>query len=84
MVAPALEDGSLRHEATTLVNGGVAYDFGRLQLGLEVFNLFDAEHHDIAYHFASRLRGEPGPVEDVHFHPADPRSLRVSVRWKGR
>ena len=81
--APLVEDGSVTHVATTLVNGGLAYDFGRLQLGLEVFNLFDAEHHDIAYYFESRLKGAAGPVEDVHFHPVDPLSVRVSVRWKG-
>jgi hypothetical protein len=25
------------------------------------------------------LRGEPAPVDDIHFHPAEPRSLRVAL-----
>lgn len=81
--APLVEDGSVTHAATTLVNAGLAYDFGRLTLGIEAFNLFDADDQDIAYWFESRLEGEPGPVEDVHFHPADPLSVRVSARWEG-
>ena len=35
---------------------------------------------DIDYYFASRLPGEPpGGVEDIHFHPAVPRTVRVGL-----
>ena len=35
---------------------------------------------DIDYYFASRLRGEPaGGVDDIHFHPAVPRTMRVGL-----
>jgi hypothetical protein len=35
---------------------------------------------DIDYFFASRLPGEPiGGVEDIHVHPAVPRTLRLSM-----
>jgi hypothetical protein len=37
---------------------------------------------DIQYFYGSRLRGEPaGGVEDVHFHPVEPRQLRVSMAF---
>ena len=43
-------------------------------------NAFDAKVSDIDYFFTSRLPGEPlEGVEDIHFHPAVPRTLRVSL-----
>lgn len=77
--APLIEDGSVTSEPTTLVNLGASYDIGRVRLGLEVFNLFDAEDADITYFFESQLAGEANPVEDIHFHPVEPRQVRVSV-----
>lgn len=31
--------------------------------------------------YASRLKGEPvqGGVDDIHFHPVEPRSVRVTL-----
>ena len=52
----------------------------KLRLTLEGYNIFDAEVSDIDYFFASRLSGEPAPVEDIHFHAAIPRSARLSLR----
>lgn len=80
--APLTEDGAIRNGDTTIVNAGLQYDFGQWQAGLEVLNLFDAEDDDIAYYFASRLPGEAAPVEDIHFHPVIPFSVRASIRWE--
>jgi hypothetical protein len=47
-----------------------------------VFNLFDREVSDIDYFYASRLPGEPADgVEDRHFHPVEPRTVRASVTY---
>ncbi len=47
---------------------------------LDVFNLFDRQGSDIDYRYASRLNGEPAQgVDDVHFHPVEPRSVRLTV-----
>ena len=51
-----------------------------IRLTLEAYNVFDAEVSDIDYFFASRLRDEPAPVEDIHFHAAIPRSARLALR----
>jgi len=49
---------------------------------LELFNMFDAEVADIDYFYVSRLPGEPADgVEDVHTHPALPRSARVGIQF---
>jgi len=45
-----------------------------------VFNLLDRRHNDIDYYYISRLPGEPAAgVPDVHFHPAEPLAIRVTV-----
>ncbi len=80
--APLVEDDSIRHGATTVVNLGTSYDFGSWVAGFEVINLFDSDHNDIAYYFESQLAGETSPVEDVHFHPVVPRTYRFSVRYE--
>jgi hypothetical protein len=49
---------------------------------VEGFNLFDAEVSDIDYFYASRLPGEPSDgVEDIHTHPALPRSARIGIQF---
>ena len=46
-----------------------------------MLNLFDGTDHDIDYLYPSRLPGEADEgVEDLHFHPVEPRSLRVRLQ----
>jgi beta-lactamase regulating signal transducer with metallopeptidase domain len=77
-----VEDDSVRSEATTLVNAQAGVRLGRnTSVVLEMFNLFDAESSDIDYFYTSRLLGEPDEgVDDIHLHPALPRSARLSLR----
>jgi len=78
---PLVEDESVRSPGTTLWNGEVGYRFSRrTRVVLEVFNLFDADVSDIDYFYRSRLPGEPPEgVDDVHTHPALPRTTRVAL-----
>jgi outer membrane receptor protein involved in Fe transport len=70
---PLLEDNSVQSRQTSIVNGELGYQFSdRLRLTVEGYNLLDAEVSDIDYFFESRLRDEPEPVEDLHFHAAIP------------
>jgi hypothetical protein len=49
---------------------------------LEAFNIFDAKVSDIDYFYRSRLRGEPAEgVDDLHLHPALPRSARLGIQF---
>ena len=80
--APLVEDDSVRHDSTMLVNAGLSYDFGSWEVGIELINLFDAKDDDIAYWFESRLASEPAAVEDIHFHPVNPFSVRANVRFE--
>jgi hypothetical protein len=76
---PLTEANDQRAESTTLVNLGAGYDWRILRFGLTVLNLFDSKDNDIEYFFASRLAGEPAPVEDVHLHPVEPRQVRSTI-----
>jgi len=78
---PLVEDNSQRSKATALAYLRVGYRVNRnLRLALDVFNLFDRQASDIDYYYASRLKGEPaGGVADIHSHPVEPRSLRLSL-----
>ena len=80
---PLVEDASVTSKSTTLWNGEIGYRLSsKARLVLEAFNLFDAEVSDIDYFYRSRLAGEPAEgVDDVHLHPALPRSLRIGVQF---
>ncbi|MGD9253248.1 MAG: TonB-dependent receptor [Holophagae bacterium] len=81
---PLIEDGSVDWGPTVLLNGLFAYDVTKhLRLALEAFNLLDREDDDIAYYYASRLPGEPEEgIEDVHFHPMEKPSVRITATWR--
>lgn len=79
---PLIEDNSVRATATTLLNASAGTSIRGMQIQLSVLNLLDARANDIQYYYASRLPGErPDGVNDVHFHPVEPRQLRLSVGW---
>ncbi|MEM9595894.1 MAG: TonB-dependent receptor, partial [Acidobacteriota bacterium] len=79
-----IEDDSVRSTTSSLVDGRLGYRLGDdIELHLDVFNLFDREASDIEYFYASRLPGEPsGGIEDIHFHPVESRTARLSVSWR--
>ncbi|HEX2843350.1 TonB-dependent receptor [Hyphomicrobium sp.] len=78
---PLIEDDSVRSESSTPVSASLGYRFDDgFIVRLDGFNLFDQTSSQIDYYYASRLPGEPaGGVEDIHFHPLEPRSFRLSL-----
>lgn len=86
-----VEDNSVRSSTTFLLNGHVGYEFRKnWSVQVEVFNILDRKDSDIEYYYESRLRGEainPDPAlnggyNDVHFHPSEPRAVRMSLTAK--
>jgi outer membrane receptor protein involved in Fe transport len=76
-----VEDDSVRSKATSLVNLQAGYRLSKTtKIAVDVFNLFNAADSDIDYYYASRLPGEPlAGIEDVHTHPAPPRTARINL-----
>lgn len=78
--ASLIEDRSVTSDGTTPVNIGGAYDLGRSEIRFDILNLLDSDDRDITYFYESQLRGEPTGAEDLHFHPVEPRQVRISFR----
>jgi len=79
--APLIEDNSVQSDSTLLLNAQAIYQFSSAwSLGVEVMNLLDSRDNDITYYYESQLAGELAPQEDIHFHPAEPRSVRVTLQ----
>ena len=77
------EDNSERADAVTLLNIQGGYEFTpALSVSLEVINITNEEGNDITYLYESQLVTEAAPVEDVHFHPVEPRMVRAGMAWK--
>lgn len=78
---PLIEDDSARSKSSVPVSARMGYKFANgLSIRLDGFNLLDAKASQIDYYYASRLPGEaPGGVDDIHFHPLEPRSYRLSL-----
>jgi hypothetical protein len=78
---PLIEDGSVNSKASTTLSMLLGYELIRgLKAQVEIFNILNAQVSDIDYYYASRLPGEPADgVNDIHFHPTQPRSARLSL-----
>ncbi|NHZ44475.1 TonB-dependent receptor [Massilia aquatica] len=77
---PLIEDNGVRSRSTTTLNGRIGYKLGkRLKLELEGFNLANRRSSAIDYFYESRLQGEDEAVEDIHFHPTESRSFRLTL-----
>jgi outer membrane receptor protein involved in Fe transport len=81
--APLIEDGSVRSNPTTLVNLEMGRRFGkRYAVSLAAYNLLDSNDNDITYFYESQLPGESAPVADRHFHPVEPRTVRLTFEMR--
>ncbi len=80
---PLIEDNSVVAPASATVNLLLGYDWSRWQVSVELLNALNRQNYDIGYFYTSRLQGEPAAgVDDVHFHPAEPRMVRFNVTRK--
>jgi outer membrane receptor protein involved in Fe transport len=78
--APLIEDDSVRSSGTTVVNLEAGYRIGKhYKLSAALYNVFDSDDNDITYFYESQLANEVEPVADIHFHPVEPRTLRLTL-----
>lgn len=76
-----VEDNSVRSRPSLTTNLRIGWKpLPRVEASLDVFNLTDREVDDIQYFYESQLPGEAAPVADRHVHPAEPRTLRFTLR----
>ena len=62
------------------INGRIAYRISKtMKVELEGFNLANRRDSAIDYLYASRLKNEAAAVDDIHFHPIESRSARLTL-----
>jgi len=77
---PLKEDNSQRSQSSTIFSARASYKVdAKTSINLDVFNLFNRKSNDIEYYYPSQLRNETSPVDDIHFHPAEPRTARLAL-----
>ncbi len=64
------------------VNGRIGYRHKNIEVALDCLNLLNRSDYDVAYYYASQLKTEAAPVNDVHLHPIEPRMFRLSVTYR--
>lgn len=77
-----VEDGSVRSPSSTLLNTEIGRRLGQnWRVAVGVYNVLDKRANDITYFYESRLPSEAAAVEDLHFHPAEPRTIRMTIQY---
>jgi len=76
---PANEDNSLVANGYFLADTQVNYTRPHYQVGLSVQNLLNTRWKETQFANESRLQGEAGPVEEIHFTPGTPFLGRLSL-----
>ncbi len=77
---PLVQDNSQRSQSSALVSLRASYKLDqRLRLNFDVFNLFNRQASDIDYFYTSRLTPTSAAQDDIHFHPVEPRSVRIAL-----
>ncbi|MEP7381671.1 MAG: TonB-dependent receptor [Gemmatimonadota bacterium] len=77
---PLIEDNRVRATATTLLNAAAGVRVAGIRVQLSLLNALGSRASDIQYYYASRLAGEPAAgIADIHFHPVEPRQLRLAL-----
>lgn len=80
---PLTEDGSFKSNSSSLANLRVGYKINpQTKLAFDVYNLLNQKANDIEYAYSSQLANEAAPVFDRHFHPTEPRSIRLTLTHK--
>ncbi len=78
---PLIENNSVKSKGSLLTSARIAYQFSpKVNVSLDLFNIFNRKVSDIDYLYTSRLQGEPAEgIEDIHTHPAEPRMARLTL-----
>ncbi|MGB4497151.1 MAG: TonB-dependent receptor [Methylococcaceae bacterium] len=81
-----IEDNSVRSQETLMLSGTLGYEFNKhIKVQAEVFNILNRQDSGIDYFYSSCLKTDPcytgngNPVDDIHFHPVEPVSFRMSL-----
>ncbi len=78
---PAVEDRSATAKGYTVFDWTTRYRYKQVGVFVSIENLFNAQWREAQFFFASQLRNEAAPVNDIHFTPGVPRTFLLGVSW---
>lgn len=78
---PANEDNSIVAKGYTVTDLHLGYQWGKLDIGFQIENLFDQEWNEAQFATESRLQGELQPIEEIHFTPGTPFFIKGIVQY---
>lgn len=78
---PVVPDNSIRGEGYGEWNLDASYQFENgWKLGAGLYNALDTRAEGADFYYTDRLPGEaPGGVGDLHVHPLEPRTIRITI-----
>jgi outer membrane receptor protein involved in Fe transport len=79
---PANEDNSIVAKGYTVIDLNLGYQWHKIDVGLQVQNLFNAEWNETQFATETRLQNEAFPVEEIHFIPGTPFFAKAVVSYK--
>ncbi|MBO1254214.1 TonB-dependent receptor [Alteromonas sp. 5E99-2] len=80
---PLIEDESAVSDPSRLTNLRLGITLSpQTNLTFDILNVFNSNDSDIDYFYESQLPGETEPVEDIHLHVLQPRSIRVGIEYQ--
>jgi outer membrane receptor for Fe3+-dicitrate len=76
-----LDEGNIyRSQSSVIFSARASYRAdAKTSVNFDVFNLFNRKSNDIEYYYASQLQNEATPMSGIHFHPAEPRTIRLAL-----
>lgn len=78
---PLEETGEVEGKNTFTLNAQVGYRTKDWEVALECLNVLDRNDNDVEYYYPSQLSSEVSEVDDIHFHPAEPRMVRLKMTY---
>ena len=81
MDRPANEDNSIVALGYFVVDANLSYRINNISLGISVENLLNTEWNEAQFATESRLINEDDSVEELHFTPGTPFSMKGSISY---
>lgn len=74
---PANEDNTIIANGYFISDVMVNYSDPRFEIGISIENIFNTQWKEAQFATQSRLKNEKAPVEEIHFTPGTPFSLKI-------
>ncbi|MGB0975132.1 MAG: TonB-dependent receptor, partial [Flavobacteriaceae bacterium] len=78
---PANEDNSITAKGYTVTDVNMGYKWRNMNFGVQIQNLFDTTWYETQFATESQLEHETQPVEEIHFTPGTPFSIKANIQY---